>query len=379
MRKILTAELALLLAAAPLSAQKKAETRLYDKTLSKPSVEAFDKFLKKYPSSVYAADILARKDTLLNISPYDEARAAAIARPLLPGETQFIAIADRREAVDRIYAVCLEGEGLALDQVRIVTFVQNGGVWSQEGVYDAPAADAEGMAVREFADDSSVAAIRGTRFLFFNYLMSSADDSKQCYVAAAYAPQTDEFGCISFRGKHILTSGHRPPYNILGRSDEALQSGMDRPWMRLLLKNIQDNPWLEEVPQDAWLTDESIAWWLEQNPDALTSATHLKFNILQPESSLVHEFTMAKGKKSSAKYTAAMFDHRGYTVIVVHQRADDNYVLAWAEPECKDHMRDRLLNSIAFDDANTLAMSYYHGNRTFKYRLNLTSKNLRRN
>ena len=64
---------------------------------------------------------------------------------------------------------------------------------------------------------------------------------------------------------------------------------------------------------------------------------------------------------------------------MVYQKDDKNYVLAWAEPECKDHYRDRLLNSIAFDDANTLAMSYYHGNRTFKYRLNLTSKNLRRN
>ena len=78
MRKILTALLVLLLAAAPLAAQKKAETKLYNKTVAAPSLAAFDKFLKKYPSSVYAPDILARKDTLLNISPYDMAQAAAI-------------------------------------------------------------------------------------------------------------------------------------------------------------------------------------------------------------------------------------------------------------------------------------------------------------
>lgn len=378
MRRILTAALALLLAAAPLAAQKKAETRLYDKTLANPSLQAFDKFLKKYPASVYAPDILARKDTLLNISPFDEKQATAIAAPLLPGKTAFRAIADRREAVDRIYAICLDGENLSLDQVRIVTFRKTGDAWEQEGVYDAPAADAEGMAFREFADESSVAVIRGTRFLFFNYLMSSADSPQQCYVAAAYAPQTDEFGCVSFRGKDIRGTGHVPPYNILGRSDEALLSGMDRPWMRLLLKNIQDNPWLEQIPDNYYLTDAAIAWWLEQNPGALTNATHLKFNILQPETSLVEEFAKSKGRKSSSKYTATMFDHRGYTVIVVYQKADDNYVLAWAEPECKDHYRDRLLNSIAFDDANTLALSYYHGNRTFKYRLNLASKNLRR-
>ena len=145
MKRILLAALVLLLAAAPLSAQKRAETKLYNKTLEKPSVAAFDKFLKKYPSSVYAEDILARKDTLLNISPYDLAQARSIAAGLLDGPGEFLAIADRREAVDRIYALCLDGDGLALDQVRIVTFVKNAGGWEREGVYDAPAADAEGM------------------------------------------------------------------------------------------------------------------------------------------------------------------------------------------------------------------------------------------
>ena len=379
MRKILAATLILLLAAAPLSAQKKAETRLYDKTLSNPSLQAFDKFLKKYPSSVYAADILARKDTLLNISPYDEIQAAAIAAPLLPAGTPVLAIADRREAVDRIYALCLGGEGLGLDQVRIVTLEKGNGGWTQEGVYDAPAADAEGMASRAFADGSDVFDVRGTRFLRFHYLMRSEDGAQQAYVAAAYAPQTDEFGCVSFRGKDIRGAADNAPYRLSGRSDEAMLSGMDRPWMRLLLKDIQDNPLLEAIPENYWLTDAAIDWWLEQNPGALTNATHLKFNILQEESSLVEEFLKSRSRKNSSKYIAAMFDHRGYTVIVAYQKADDNYVLAWAEPECKDHYRDRLLNSIAFDDANTLALSYYHGNRTFKYRLNLTSKNLRRN
>ena len=376
MRKILPTAFLLLLAAAPLSAQTKAETKLYNKTLSKPSVEAFDKFLKKYPSSVYAADITARKDTLLNITPYSEAQAAAIAAELLPDGASFRAIADRREAVDRIYAICLDGEGLAMDQVRIVTLEKGRNAWTLTGTYDAPASDAEGMTERAFADDTQAFAVRGTRFLRFNYLMRSADGAQQTYVAAAYAPQTDEFGCVSFRGKDI--SKDAESYRISGRSDEALLSGMDRPWMRLLLKDIQDNPRLEAIPENIWLTDAAIEWWLGQNPGALTDATHLKFNIIQKESSLVEEFTRARGKKNSGKYTAAMFDHHGYTVIVAYQKADDNYVLAWVEPECKDHYRDRLLNSIDFDDANTLAMSYYHGNRTFKYRLNLASKSLRR-
>jgi len=378
MKRFLTAGLALLLAAAPLSAQKKAETKLFNKTLAKPSVAAFDKFLKKYPSSVYAEEILARKDTLLNISPYDMEQAAAIAAPLLPEDTQFRAIADRREAVDRIYAVCLDGEGLWLDQVRIVAFVLGKDGWSEESVYDAPAAP-EGEAIcRYFVDSTSVITVRGTRFLRFNYLLDDLESTEQTYVAAAYAPQTDEFGCVSFYGINQHSSDDPAPYHLSGRINETVLSGMERPWMRLLLQEVRSNPMLEEIPENFYLTDAAIQWWLDVNPEALTSATHLKFNILPEASSLVEEYAKAKGKKNSSKYTAAMFDHRGYTVIVAYQKADKNYVLAWAEPECLDHYRDRLLNSIAFDDANTVEMSYYHGRRTFKYHLNLTSKTLRR-
>ena len=380
MKKVLTAALALLLAAAPLAAQKKAETKLYDKTVAKPSLAAFDKFLKKYPSSVYAEDILARKDTLLNITPYDMAQAAAIAAPLLPEDTEFLAVADRREAVDRIYAVCLDGPEMliALDVVRIVSFRKEAGGWEQESVYDAPAAPDGNAAYRYFVDSSSVITIRDMRYLRFNYMLDDLDGSEQIYVAAAYAPQTDDFGCVSFEGLNVLPANDPAPYRLSGRINEVALTGLERPFMRLMLNDIRENPNLYEIPENFYLTDAAIRWWQDMNPDALTTAKNLKFNILPENCSLVEEYTKAKGKKNSSKYTAAMFDHRLFTVIVVYQKEDKNYVLAWAEPECKDHYRDRLLNSISFDDANTLEMAYYHGNRTFKYRLNLTSKTLRR-
>ena len=381
MRRLLPVVLLLLLAAAPLSAQKRAETKLYQKTLSAPSVEAFDKFLKKYPSSVYAEDILARKDTLLNISPYDMAQAAAIAASLLPEDTEFLAIADRREAVDRIYAVCLGGPEMliALDVVRIVTFAKGRDGWVQESLYDAPAAPDGEAAYRNFVDGSSIITIRDTRYLRFNYLLDDLYGTDQTYVAAAYAPQTDDFGCVSFYGINQLKSNDSAPYRISGRINEVAMTGAERPFMRLLLKDVQDNPLLEEIPENFYLTDAAIQWWLDVNAETFSGgSTHLKFNILPENCSLVEEYQAAKGKKNSSKYTAAMFDHRGYTVIVVYQKADKNYVLAWAEVECVDHYRDRLLNSISFDDANTLEMAYYHGNRTYKYHLNLTSKALRR-
>ena len=69
MRRFLVASVLALTVSAGCFAQTKAETKLYDKTVKRPSVAAFDKFLKKYPSSVYSEEIKARRDTLLYISP----------------------------------------------------------------------------------------------------------------------------------------------------------------------------------------------------------------------------------------------------------------------------------------------------------------------
>lgn len=376
-KKFLLAASLLLSAVSALNAQTKAETKLYNKTVAKPSVAAFDKFLKKYPSSVYSAEIAARKDTLLNITPYSEAQAAAILKDFLPSDCDYLAIADRRDAVDRIYGICLSGEGLDINQIRICTLEKGSGGWSLSGSYEAPAADAEGMSSRRFADEAKVVSIKGIRYLFFNYLMEDAQGLKQSYVAAYYAPQTDELGTASFSGDNILKASDQLSYKIYGRSNEKLLSGLNRPQMRLLVQSLGENPGLVVIPEDKYLTLAAIQWWNEHNPDALTVATKLDFNIIQKESSLVSQYAKEK-KKSSAKFGAALFDTDGYTVIVVYRKASDDYVLAWVEPECKNSMKDRLLNSISFDDANTISMSYYHGNRTFKYRLNLASHSLRR-
>ena len=378
LKKFSLAAILLCAAVSVLNAQTKAETKLYNKTLAKPSVAAFDKFLKKYPSSVYSAEIAARKDTLLNITPYSEDQAAAILKDFLPADCDYLAIADRREAIDRIYGICLSGEGLDISQIRICTLEKGSGGWTLSGSYEAPAADAEGMSSRRFADEAKVVSIKGIRYLFFNYLMEDAQGQKQSYTAAYYAPQTDELGTASFSGDNILKASDNLSYKIYGRSNEKLLSGLNRPQMRLLVQSLNENSALVAIPEEKYLTLAAIQWWNEHNPEALTSATKLDFNIIQKESSLVSQYANVKKKKSSAKYGAALFDTDGYTVIVVYRKASDDYVLAWVEPECKNSMKDRLLNSISFDDANTISMSYYHGNRTFKYRLNLASHSLRR-
>ncbi len=384
MRRFLAVSvLALLVGAASCLAQTKAETKQYDKALAKPSVAAYDKFLKKYPSSVYADEIKARRDTLLHVSPYSEEQASAIVRSLLPEGAEFKAIPLRSGGVDRIYAVCIASDTLALDRVRIYSAERIPGkknrpdLWKALGSYEVPSADAEGMSGRHFVDSSYSFRIKGADWFGFSYLMSSADGSQQVYVEACYCPSSDAFDAVAFRGSNTLKAGSGELYRITGRIEKNLSGGESQPQQRLMVSRLEGNPSLDEVPERDYLTDAAIEWWVEHNPGALTSANKLNFNILPSECSLVEGFAAAKGKVNSGKYRAALMDVRGYTVVVVYQKESADYVLAWAEPECRDKYRDRLLNSIELD-GSTLVMSFYKGSSYFKYSLNLASKTLRR-
>ena len=67
MKKLVS--LLLLFLALPLcvTAQSKGETKQYGKLAGNPTMKAVEKFLKKYPSSVYAPKVLGIKDSLIRI------------------------------------------------------------------------------------------------------------------------------------------------------------------------------------------------------------------------------------------------------------------------------------------------------------------------
>ena len=376
--KIILAALLLVSISAGASAQTKAETRLYGKTLAKPSLEAYDKFLKRFPESVYAAEISARKDTLLNITPYTPADAEAIAAGILPSGSVFRAFPERRSAVDMIYAICIAAPDLDESHVRLYTLELGTDGWILNNSYESPSSGFQPDTEKQFIDSTYSFRITAKSCFRINYLASVPGSGKISYVAGTWIPQDDSYTEVKFSGNDILQPGDSLGYRIEGRTNESSLVNTDMPAIKLMIADIQKNPGLIQIPEGDYVTDAAIEWWLENNPEAMTSATSVNMSILPENSSLVEKFNSEKGKKSSSRYTAALFDLRGYSVIVVKQKSDGKYLLAWAEPECKDHYRDRLLNNILFDDTNTLKMYYYHGKRHFDYELNLASKTIRR-
>lgn len=397
----------MLLALGTLTAQTKSETSLYTKTLKKPSVKAYDKFLKKYPSSVYSTKILTLRDSTLfaavdqedaaaveafaeahagspvagrvaaviarhNTSPLSRAEALAAVRATAPSVTD--AVGYRR--ANRDYAVALAADGGAPALYRSALGAD--GAW----------APAEPLRPEHYRLDSKLTECRvdgpvelveisGKKFLSFNYLNYSADAKNMEYVSALYDLVEGTTSNAMFYGRNL--SSDPAAFKIEGQCPEAL-SMVVLPENAWLLNRIQSDSRLQPIAKADALTDDSIAWWLEKNPNAETNARSLNFGALDEESSLVAGFKTARSrdKDSSKSFTAAMFDIRDYTVIVAYSKTYKNYILVWCEPVCKNKNRDKLLNSIYFENDTSLAMFYYKGKTTFKYHVNLANRSLRR-
>lgn len=375
MMKRLILLLAVVLLPGVMSAQTKQETRLFDKTISKATLAAYDKFLSKYPQSVYAELIAAKRDTILSITPYSSAEALDILAGIDPqgdfssGKVTALAFPSRADAVDRIVAVGITPDTLSFTGVRVYSLTLGKNGWNLDDCTDYPA----GCSPSEFAPcgfDGNGSLEDGT--VYFKVSYESAGSGRLGCSAIAFIVNEFSMQSLSFSGKNLGDG------RIEGISDEAMLVGMERPVMQRLKKEIDSDPRLVRISEADYLTDEAVSWWLANNPDALTTASRIKFGSVPAESSLVQKYLSAKGKQNCSKYRAAMFDIRGYTVIVAYHKASSSYVLAWAEPECRDHYRDRLLNDIYFESGSSLAMFYYHGRRTFKLHLNLAEKTIKR-
>lgn len=408
MKRIILAAVALLTATGMACAQTKAETKLYDKTLKKPSVKAYDKFLTKYPESVYSLEILTLRDTELleGVDKEDAYAVAAFAEqhpdsPVMPVVTEILERHNTstigREEARAIAAEARPGVSDAVgykfmgDEYVIALGVED----SQLVAYRVRKGDDAVLTVEEmkrferYSLDSMLSETRfegslelvkmNNRNLLHFSSLNFAENSKNLeFVTSLYDIENDAQTNAMFYGRNMGKS--LDEYRIEGQCPEALAGGIMLPENAFLINSLNSNPALEQISKANALTDDSIAWWLSKNPTAETTATRLTFGALDEESSLVEGFRKcsSRDKDSSSNFTAALFNIRDYTVIVAYSKTNKNYILLWCEPVCKNKNRDKLLNTIYFEDANTLDLFYYKGKTTFKIRVNAATRAVRR-
>lgn len=389
---ILAACMAALLPGVSLCAQTRQETSLYGKTVRKPTVKAAQKFLKKYPDSVYAPKVTRLRDSLVffTLDP-DDAAAVLAFRKDYP-DSPFKDLADVRirghntsgithdEALG-VAGACLDAVGWKKDNVEHVLALDGNlelRILSPDGSQEA----ARSIPVYTLSDFDNpltlalpmevISPFSGRNYLHFAYL-----NGEEEYVEVLYLPEEDILSQAMFYGTPAKRAGGEA-YRIEGQSPEMMEGLSPTAEVLWLTGRLQENQSLVQLSREDLLTDESVKWWLERNPDALGSASRLHFGKLDSGSSIVAAYKKARKEKGRSA-NAALFDIRGYTVICAANKAGTEYTLVWCEPVCKNKYRDRFLNSIYFDaDGTTLNLFYYKGRTTFKYRISLASQTIRR-
>lgn len=399
----------LLLAVTAVSAQTKQETSLYVKTLKKPSVKAYDKFLSKYPASVYKLEILTLRDSALfeevdrddayavddfiqqhpdspvltlanevmehhNTTNIGKEEAVAIAKSVLPGSVD--AVGYKWMGKEQVVALSMDGP----EVVAYGLTMSEEGDWNPLELKRFERYSLDGsLCLSRLEGPSQMVKVNGRNLLSFNTLNYNEDARNLEYVSNLYDIENDNLTNAIFYGRNMGKS--IDAYRIEGQSPEAsLGNAVMLPENAFLLNAINANPALQQISKADALTDDSIAWWITRNPTAETKATRLTFGALDEESSLVEGYKKcsSRDKDSSSNFTAALFNIRGYTVIVAYSKTMKNYILVWCETECENKNRDKLLNTIYFEDANTLDLFYYKGKTTFKVRVNLATRAVRR-
>ena len=353
------AGLLLLAPAEGLYAQSRSETSLYKKTMKKPTVKAADKFLKKYPSSVYAPKVQQMKDSLLylvfvekNVSQISHETALNVAGKALD------AIGWKKDGQEHILSLeddfslrVLSPDGV-LQERRFLN------VYTMEETPHAPVIAAPMEIVTPFGKERQL--------IHFAYRLGDSE-----FVEALYNPDEDLLSQAIFYGTPL------PEGRIEGQSPEMMEGVVQTAEISYLAARLRENEALVPLSKADLLTDTAIQWWLGKNPKAETTATRLTFGQLDPESSLVEAFQ--KARKEKGKYVnAAQFDLRGYTVICIQNRKDGNYTLVWCEPVCRNKKTDKYLDTFFFEsDGTTLDLIYYKARTTFKIKISLPSQSVR--
>lgn len=307
-----------------------------------------------------------RKVTVIPLSVPTQAEADSLVRALAGTEEPLRAFALETGAGPRVWGFVPAAD---LSGVAVYTLAPEKGAWALENRTDFPCDRTNDVLLKEFTDSATVRSFGGQTCLTFATWAES--DKHGQHTIFLYKPATGSFENLSFSGKKLADG------RLEGSSNKNFQLNAGSPEMRWAIAAQAANPRLVELSEADLMTDQAIAWWLEKNPTALTRATRISFGQIPAESSLVAAYRKAS-KQSAAPYSAALFDLRGYTVIVVYNRNSASYSLAWAEPQARNKNTDRLLNNIYFESGSTLALFYYQGRTTFKYRLTLANGSLRR-
>lgn len=379
----------------PVFAQKKGETKLFKNTIAKGDTTSFNKFLAKYPNSVYAPTIQAKKDSLIksyNTTIYSKEEAGRIfsenvaaAANKLYG-VDFVALSARKNNKEYIVGVISPSkeDPYTLQIVRIDETAP--GQWQESFSNNAS---------RYMQDDNlklfSMASIDD----IFNGKTTPQEviidgEKHICFYHLNYTEGTDErsgwpnntaelvANLVSLGDGTLFSSiyaGERNGNEIEGSCADIAQVGiMATPQMNWLMRSFGKSTQLKPFDKEKELTKKAIQWWYDNNPQG---STRLNFGVLEENHPIVKRFLEDKYIESSKSNRATFFEIMGTTVICNYNKGTKQYLLLHCEKQPSDSQKEKSLNTLYFEKDNTIVLYYYKGKQAIKERIDLNAKTKR--
>lgn len=399
-------------------AQTKAETKLYNTTKSKEDIKSINKFLAKFPNSVYANEITKLKDSItffklnkndvtaymnfvqecpnsyylsaaykeierLNTSSISDAQSKEIAAAYFGGSAPDKYIAKSVKYLNNENIVLVwENKGNGSYNIEVLT--QNGNNWNKsnsltENKYILD----DNLKEFEFVESCKVVNISGEQYLQFSYTNRSnkVDNRSKIannnveYIVNIYSIKDNSVFCAMYSGLCDLEQAAQPfnqqGFAIYGKCNDTAGGGMyATDQMKHLIKEISNNSKLQPLDKERFLTQETIQWWYNNNPEG---AKQLKFGAMEKENPIAIAFEQSTQKEKVGDKIVNFFDIFGTTVIVAYDRVDKTYALVWCEPVAVKKS-DAELSNLYQEKQSVIALVYYKGNTVYKKRINLNSR-----
>ena len=378
-----------------LFAQKKSETKLYNSTVALCDTVAFNKFLAKYPQSVYAPAIQAMKDSLIrvyNTSTLTKTQAAEIFKANVEAAKNgkygedFLVLSGRKNNVEYILGVIApaSNDPLSFNVIKIqedgnggwqTLFNTSNSRYMQDDALTlfslSPALDPFG----KYAEAEEV-IIDNEKYLHFNYInFTEGTDPRSGWAKDGIELITN---VISMQDESVFSamySGVRAGNTIEGSCPEIAQAGaMASSQMKYLLRAMRKIEALKPFDEEKEMTKKVIEWWYENNKPGTSK---LSFGALDNGHPIVKRFLEDKYIESSKTNKATFFDIMGTTVICCYNKTSQQYLLLHCEKQPADPKTDKALNSLYFEKDHVIALYYYKGKTAIKERIDLNTKTKR--
>lgn len=383
-------------------AQSRSETKAYNKAVKKSTLKLYDKFLTKYPESVYLQTIMFKRDSILfyqldtttikayegfiesypnsqfvanadsiidlmNTSQLTKQEVACAISQNLNEELKnkhHCAVSLKIDNVEHIFCLSLDSKFRENRDLILYSLKADGQEWKVDtALFQEVYFQRGSHNMLRLTDSLSIVELKGNRYLHFDYELSSDKKDYVEYVGNLVDIKHNSLYSAMFAGRKfgdIIEGESMDGAQVYGTTE-----------MGYLLSSLNTMPNLKRISKECLLADQAIEWWYTENANARSS---IKFGLLPEDNLLVKEFKKSKYVEYSQRNNVAIMDVRGYTVLCAYNKSSKEYSLVWCEALPKDKKKDKILNSIYFENSNSLVLYYYQGRRTFKVRVNLATK-----